>query len=495
MRDGKRKFSSVLIANRGEIACRVMSTLKQLGIRSVAIYHRAEASARHVQLADQCFEITGETPVAAHLDIAQILEIATRAGVDAIHPGYGFLSENAGFAEAVQAAGLTFIGPSADTIRLMGDKIRARQFAKAHDIPVAPSVTPTEDMQAFVAEAHKIGFPLLIKAAAGGGGKGMTIVRSPAELVERAQLASSEANRYFSDPRVYAELYIEQPRHIEVQVVGDGKGGIIHLFERECSIQRRFQKIIEEAPAATLPEPVRRSIIDAALRLTRAARYKNAGTVEFILAQDGSFYFLEMNTRLQVEHPVTEFITGRDLVELQIEVAAGIPLPSQDSITLSGHAIECRICAEDPEQNFMPQVGSVLAMSVPVSPHVRFDTGLVEGQAVTTSFDSMLAKLIVHGQDRSAAIDRMLDALKRTALLGVTTNIDFLARLLDHSHFRDGLLHTGFIDERGGELKAAPLSASEQSLIGIAALQEFPDFQSLAHGVAEPFASMGAWRN
>ena len=311
--DDNPPFRKVLIANRGEIACRVIRTLREIGIASVAIHHPVEARARHVREADQAVEISGETPVAAHLDIAQIIDAARAVGADAIHPGYGFLSENARFARAVAEAGLTFIGPDADTIALMGDKISARQFAADHGVPVAPSVMPTQDLAEFTRQATQIGFPLLIKAAAGGGGKGMSIVRSAEELEGAARHAASEAQRYFGDGRVYAELFVERPRHIEVQVFGDGKGSAIHLFERECSVQRRFQKIIEEAPAANLPAALRDEICASAVRLAAAANYCNAGTVEYILGADGRFFFLEMNTRLQVEHPVTEMITGLDL--------------------------------------------------------------------------------------------------------------------------------------------------------------------------------------
>ncbi len=339
-------FRKILIANRGEIACRIARTLREMGIASVAIHHAVEAKAKHVRTADEAIEITGESAVAAHLDGRQIIDAARAAGVDAVHPGYGFLSENAAFAKAVAEAGLTFIGPDAATIALMGDKISARGFAERHGVPVAPSAAPVGDLDAFAASAAKVGFPLLIKAAAGGGGKGMSIVRSTSELKEAARIASSEAQRYFGDGRVYAEVYVERPRHIEVQVLGDGHGTVVHLLERECSVQRRFQKIIEEAPAPNLSAELRESICAAAVRLAAAAKYKNAGTVEFILGPDGRFFFLEMNTRLQVEHPVTEMITGFDIVRAQIEIAAGRGLPiAQDQVTAHGHAIECRICA------------------------------------------------------------------------------------------------------------------------------------------------------
>ncbi len=489
-------FRKILIANRGEIACRIIRTLREMGIASVSIHHAVEARARHVREADEAVEIAGETPVAAHLDIARIIEAARRTGADAIHPGYGFLSENARFARAVTEAGLVFIGPDADAIALMGDKISARQFAEEHGVPVAPSVMPTEDLPDFLKRAAGIGFPLLIKAAAGGGGKGMSIVRSAAELEGAARLASSEAQRYFGDGRVYAELFVERPRHIEVQVLGDGKGGAIHLFERECSVQRRFQKIIEEAPAANLSPALRDEICASAARLAAAAGYRNAGTVEYILGADGRFFFLEMNTRLQVEHPVTEMITGLDLVRLQIEIAAGHGLPMhQDEVTAHGHAIECRICAEDPARDFLPETGTVLHLDVPRAPHLRFENALDRGQRVTADFDPMLAKLVAHGPDRASATQRSIEALRELALLGVKTNVDYLARVLEHPAFAAGELHTGFVAEHRNALAAPELDRQTADRALIAAALGMREFHSLVFDVPEPHASIGPWRN
>lgn len=489
-------FDKVLVANRGEIACRVMRTLSAMGIRSLAIHHAVEARAGHVRMADEAREIRGETPVAAHLDIDQIVAIARACGADAIHPGYGFLSENAGFAAAVAKAGIAFIGPDAQTIALMGDKISARNFAEAHGVAVAPSIMPTDDVDEFVARAGAIGFPLLIKAAAGGGGKGMSIVRSAGEMGEAARIAASEAARYFGDGRVYAETYVERPRHIEVQVLGDGEGGAIHLFERECSIQRRFQKIIEEAPAANLDPVLREEICASAVRLASAARYRNAGTVEYILGSDGRFFFLEMNTRLQVEHPVTEMVTGIDLVRAQIEIAAGRALPAtQDQVGISGHAIECRICAEDPELDFMPAVGSIRYLDVPQAPWLRFEAALDQGQAVTPDFDPMLAKLVIHGGDRAEAIDRSLGALEALALLGIATNVDYLGRVLAHDAFRAGDLHTGFVSQHRQALAAGPIDDDTCAQILAAAVLGDRNFRDLALGTPEPFATIGGWRN
>tara|TARA_R110000751_G_scaffold95381_6_gene186482 strand:- start:38747 stop:40231 length:1485 start_codon:yes stop_codon:yes gene_type:complete len=489
-------FNKVLVANRGEIACRIMRTLSQMGIPTVAIYHAAETKARHVQMADKAVEIYGETPVAAHLDMGQIIEIARNLEVDAIHPGYGFLSENANFAAAVANAGMTFIGPDAETIALMGDKISARNFAEKHNVAVAPSVMPTDDLDDFIEKAAGIGYPLLIKAAAGGGGKGMSIVREAAALVEAARVASSEAQRYFGDGRVYAETYVDHPRHIEVQVLGDGKGGAIHLFERECSVQRRFQKIIEEAPAANLSAELRDEICTSATRLAAAANYKNAGTVEYILGADGRFFFLEMNTRLQVEHPVTEMITGIDLVRAQIEIAAGkgLPLP-QSEVRTSGHAVECRICAENPEQDFMPETGVVRHLGVPEAEWLRFENALTHGQKITADFDPMLAKLVAHGPNRDAAIERSIAALGELALLGVKTNIDYLARLINHDAFRTAELHTGFIAQHLDDLAPKALNETERAQILAAAFLGFRQTRDLIVGTPEPHAAIGGWRN
>jgi acetyl/propionyl-CoA carboxylase alpha subunit len=489
-------FRKILIANRGEIVCRIIRTLRELGIASVAIHHPVEANARHVRAADEAIEIAGETPVAAHLDGDAIVKAALAVGADAIHPGYGFLSENAGFAKMVAAAGLAFIGPGAEIIALMGDKISARDFARRHGVPVAPSVVPSADLESFAAEAERIGFPLLIKAAAGGGGKGMSIVRSAAELNQAARIAASEARRYFGDGRIYAETYVEEPRHIEVQILGDGEGNAIHLFERECSVQRRFQKIIEEAPAANLPSALREAICQAAVKLAAAARYENAGTVEFILGADGRFFFLEMNTRLQVEHPVTEMITGFDLVRAQIEIAAGLGLPfAQDQVAAHGSAIECRICAEDPERDFLPETGAIQYLGIPEAPHIRFESALAAGQKVTADFDPMLAKLVVHGADRNEAIERGIAALSELAILGVRTNGDYLARILDHPAFRSGALHTGFVVQHATSLAAREPDAPTLDKALVAAALGFREFRDAAFDVPEPYASMGRWRN
>jgi acetyl/propionyl-CoA carboxylase alpha subunit len=484
----------VLIANRGEIACRIMRTLRALGIGSVAVYHHEDRGAPHVQAADVALPLSGDVPSGAYLDQEQLIDCARQAQADAIHPGYGFLSENAGFAERVAAAGITFIGPDAAAIRLMGDKIRAREFAAAHGVPVAPSIVG--DPSEIGRRAEEVGYPLLIKAAAGGGGKGMRIVRGGTELAESLRLSSQEAGRYFGDSRVYAERYLEQPRHIEVQVLGDGRGNAVHLFERECSLQRRYQKIIEESPAPQLPAELRAAMCAAAVRLAAAAHYRNAGTVEFVLAAGGEYYFLEMNTRLQVEHPVTECILGLDLVAEQLRIAAGEELGLvQSQLVPRGHAIECRICAEEPEHEFRPATGRVGVLRVPQAPGVRFDGGVQQGQPVTPSFDSMLGKLIAWGADRAAAIDSLTRALGEFVLLGVPNNVDYLRRVLQHPQFRAGALHTGFLAQHARELVQDAPSPHEQLVAALAALGGEPDFRRLQQGSPEPHATIGPWRN
>jgi len=484
----------VLVANRGEIACRILRTLRAQGIAGVAVYHHEDRAAPHVRLADAAVPLDAEVPTAAYLDQAQIIEAARHAGADAIHPGYGFLSENAAFAERVANAGLIFVGPDAGTIRLMGDKIRAREFAAEQGVPVAPGILEAQPGQ-LAAWAAGVGFPLLIKAAAGGGGKGMRIVRNGAELAESLRVAAAEAERYFGDGRVYAERYIEQPRHIEVQVLGDGQGNVVHLFERECSLQRRYQKIVEESPAPNLSPTLRAAICGAAVRLAQAARYRNAGTVEFVLAPDGQFYFLEMNTRLQVEHPVTEYVLNVDLVAEQLRIAAGAGLSfSQTDLAPRGHAIECRICAEEPEHDFRPATGRIGLLRVPQAPNLRFDGGISPGQAITPAFDSMLAKLVAFGATRAAAASTLQQGLHELVLLGVPTNIDYLARVLRHPQFLAGQLHTAFLVQYAQDL--LPPEAPEQAVAAtLAALLTDADFRHAAFDVPEPHATIGAWRN
>ncbi len=489
-------FDKVLIANRSEIAVRIIRSLRSMGIASAVVHHAVDADSLAVREADEAIEIIGESPVAAYLDAQQIIDACKRTGAQAVHPGYGFLSENGAFARAVTEAGHVFIGPSADVIELMGDKITARQYLLDHDIPLAPTVTLEDDMDAFVKAAEDMEFPLLLKAAAGGGGKGMTIVRSAKELEKQAERTSRQAERYFGDGRIYCERYIERPRHIEVQILADSHGTCLHLWERECSIQRRFQKIIEESPAPKLSEELHEEICTKAVKIARVANYTNAGTVEFILAPDGAFYFLEMNTRLQVEHPVTEAITGIDLVAEQIRIAAGEKLSfSQDDIHRSGHAIECRIYAEDADRGFLPAIGTVALMKEPHGPGIRIDSGLVQGQKITPDFDPMLAKIIAHGRSRSEAIARMRAALRDFVLLGVTTNAAYMERLLGHEAFLNGDLHTHFIDDHGESLAPPELSEAARASVLAAAALSSREASDTALEIPEPYRSMGRWRN
>ena len=486
-------FASVLIANRGEIAARVLRTVQAMGMRGIVVFHAVDRNTPAVLLADEAIEIEGSSPVAAYLDGVQIVARAVAAGAEAIHPGYGFLSENAGFARAVEAAGMAFVGPTPDAIELMGDKVRARKFVAERDFPVAPSAIEDDNPATFAERARAVGAPLLIKPSAGGGGKGMRIVRDLALLEDEIARGRSEGERYFGDGRLYAERYVERPRHIEVQVLGDAHGQVVHLFERECSIQRRFQKVIEESPSPALTADERQAICEAAAGIARAVGYRNAGTVEFIYG-GGEFFFLEMNTRLQVEHPVTEEVTGRDLVADQLRIAAGQPLGfAQGDVAIAGHAIELRLYAEDPARDFAPTTGPVLAFCP--APNVRTDAGIVEGGEVTAAFDPMLAKVVVHGTDRADAIVRADAALAQTVLLGCRTNNAFLRRLLADADFRAGRFHTGTIAEKP-ELLPDPLPTQAQRarILGAAALS-LRTVQDAADAVPALQAEIGEWHN
>lgn len=461
----------ILIANRGEIATRIQSTATRLGIETLSVYHAEDRNAPFVANANTAVELHSDSAGAAYLDIDQILDIAQAQGADAIHPGYGFLAENPEFARATSDRGICFIGPSWQVIALMGDKLRSRQFAKDIGLGVAPCLCFNGDEASFLEAALELGFPLIIKAVAGGGGKGMRRVEDVGTLAETLVSASREAERYFGDGRVYAEPYVEAARHLEVQVLGDGRGKALHLGERECSIQRNYQKLIEESPATNLKPSIRESLLDSAVKLTQASNYEGAGTIEFLLTPDDEHFFLEMNTRLQVEHPVTECVTGLDLVELQIRIAEEKQLPiSQDDVRLEGHAIEMRICAEDPDNGFLPSTGRLLRQVVPKAQGVRYDTGVREGQVIGSSFDSMLAKLIVSGVDRSTVIDRSLAALRDLTLLGITSNQDFLTRVLTHPMFTDGHMNTAFLSRHAAELKAPEMTQNEADQVLIAAL-------------------------
>lgn len=471
-----------LIANRGEIAVRIIRACRELGVRTVAVYSDADAQARHVRMADEAVHIGDAPPSASYLDVGKLLIAARKTGADSIHPGYGFLSENADFAQAVIDAGLTWIGPPPDAIRQMGVKTTARALMEAAGVPLVPGFQSADATDSdFATEAARIGYPVMVKAAGGGGGKGIRIVRHAPDLLPAIESARREAQKAFNDPRVFLERYIESGRHIEVQVLADTHGSTIHLFERECSAQRRHQKVIEESPSPLLNPDQRDAIGQAAVNAARAVGYVNAGTVEFIATPAGEFFFLEMNTRLQVEHPVTELVTGLDLVQLQLRIASGEPLPlSQAEISQRGHAVECRVYAEDPSNSFFPATGPVLKFIPPEGPGVRVDSGIQTGDAVTIHYDPMIAKIITHGATREAAIDRMRGALRNTVVLGVTTNIPFLLALLEHPTFAAGEVDTTFIDRRLDELIPVPLEIDPLALIALALSEKTAPVQTAA---------------
>ena len=442
-------MQKVLIANRGEIALRVIQAVREAGMRAVAVYADPDAGAPHVAAADEAYRLPGSTPAETYLNIARLLEIAEAHDVDAVHPGYGFLSENPRFAQACADADLVFIGPSPDVMATMGDKIVSKQTMEAAGVPVLKGVMlDPHDIEAWKTAAEQIGFPVLLKAAAGGGGKGMRLVEGPEGLQEALEGAAREAAKAFGDDRVFMEKYIARPRHIEVQVFADTHGNVVHMLERECSIQRRHQKVVEESPACGIDDALRARLGEAAVAAARAVGYVNAGTVEFIMDQGGQFWFMEMNTRLQVEHGVTELMLGRDLVRTQLLVAAGHALPfTQNDLRAEAHAIECRIYAEDPSNSFLPATGEVRRLRLPRGPGIRVDCGIVEGYAVTVHHDPMLAKVLTWGKTREEALQKMRVALSDLVILGVTTNTTFLRSLIAHPDFVAGNVHTHFLKE------------------------------------------------
>ena len=465
-------FSKILIANRGEIACRVIRTCRRLGIRTVAVYSEADADAQHVRQADEAYLIGGPRPADSYLRGDAVIAAAREAGAEAIHPGYGFLSENADFADAVAAAGLVFIGPSGASMRKMGSKAGAKELMAAAGVPVVPGYTGEDQSPNTLArEAARIGFPLMIKAAHGGGGKGMRVVHRLEDFIAQLESCQREAANAFGRDRVLLERYVASPRHIEIQVFADAHGHTLHLNERECSAQRRYQKVLEESPSPFLTPALRAAMGDAAVKAAQAIDYVNAGTVEFIVDPDGQFYFMEINTRLQVEHPVTELVTGLDLVEWQLRVAASEALPlTQDDIRQQGHAIEVRLYAEDPEAGFLPGSGRLERLALPeASPGVRIDAGVVEGDTVTIFYDPMIAKLIVHGADRMEALARLRDALARCDIAGPKSNIAFLERLVRHPAVTGGWIDTGYLDRHLDEFMPAPSLASTQQVALVAA--------------------------
>ena len=495
------RIRRLLIANRGEIAVRIMRACRELGIETVAVYSDADAEAPHVRAADRAVHLGAAPARDSYLDGSKVIAAALSAGADAIHPGYGFLSERAHFAKACEEAGLVFVGPPASSLERMGSKIGARRLMVEAGVPVVPGETPADQSDGSLAAAiARVGFPALIKPSAGGGGIGMKVVRTAADVGEALAAARREATASFGDGTLYVERLIERPRHVEIQVFADAHGNVVHLFERECSAQRRHQKMVEESPCPALSPAVRQAMGQAAVAAARAVDYRNAGTCEFLLESEGEaarFYFLEMNTRLQVEHPVTECVVGVDLVHAQLAVAGGAALPfTQDSLSQRGHAIECRIYAEDPAQGFIPQAGRLLLYRQPQGPGIRVDSGVTAGTTVSVYYDPMLAKLIVWGETREVARLRALAALRDFAVLGIRTNIPFLLQLLEHEQFIAATIDTGFLDREGATLAAA--SVTELPAAALAAVAEYR--RTAKHSGTpgtlgtDPFLTLGVWR-
>jgi acetyl-CoA carboxylase biotin carboxylase subunit len=485
------RIAKVLIANRGEIAVRVIRACRELGLGTVAVFSEADREALHVLMADEAYPIGPPPARESYLAMERIVRVAKAAGADAIHPGYGFLAENASFAEACAEAGLTFVGPPPAAIRAMGDKTAARRLAREVGVPTVPgTLEPVTSDQEAARVARELGYPVMVKAALGGGGKGMRLVRDPEELGAALRMARGEAGSAFGDASIYLERAISEPRHIEVQIMADAEGHVVHLGERECSIQRRHQKLVEECPSAAVDAALRERLGEAACRVARAAGYVNAGTIEFLLDAEGSVHFLEMNTRLQVEHPVTELVTGLDLVRDQLRIAAGEPLGyTQQDVRWRGAAIECRINAEDPFAGWLPSPGTITGLRVPAGPGVREDSGVYEGYTVPRYYDTLLAKLIVWGADRSTAIDRMGRALAEYRIVGVRTTIPILERIIAHPDFRAGRLSTGFLDRVMPAL--GPAEGRLGSIAVIAAV--LARYEALGHGNLES-SPRSPWR-
>jgi acetyl-CoA carboxylase biotin carboxylase subunit len=497
--DKKMKIKKILVANRGEIALRVLKTAKEMGIKVVTVYAEDDKTLPHALFADESYSLGSGALSDTYLNKAKLIEITKKCGADAIHPGYGFLSENEEFARMVEKAGIIFIGPTPESIVLMGDKIGSKKALEKIKIPLTPGYHGDDQSEDNLAkEARKIGFPVLIKASAGGGGKGMRIVHQDSELLESIRGAKSEGLKFFSNDNVLIEKYVLNPRHIEVQLMSDTHGNHLHFFERECSIQRRYQKVVEETPAPNMSQETRLKICETAVEIAKGINYRGAGTVEFIMSQDGNYYFMEMNTRLQVEHPVTEMVTGSDLVKCQIMVAQGDKLPmKQADITQKGQAIECRIYAEDPDNNFMPSIGRIDAIGVPTLRDVRLDCGFLDGTEVGVNYDPMLAKLVVWGENRELAIYKTISSLDEVLFLGVKTNRDYLKRILANKDFIAGHTHTHFLPDHKSELE--PKELSHDDVAAIIAAVSFSQKKKVTSGSAEnltnPWTSLTGFRN
>jgi acetyl-CoA carboxylase biotin carboxylase subunit len=489
----------VLVANRGEIAVRVIRACREAGLESVAVFSDADERALHVRLADRAVRLGPAPPAESYLKIGALVDAARASGDDAVHPGYGFLSERPAFAAACADAGLVFVGPPADVIERMGSKIEARRLMERSGVPIVPGATPADQSdEGIAAAAGRIGYPVLVKASAGGGGKGMRIVRSGAEVRDAAPSSRREAEAAFGDGTLYVERLLENPRHIEFQIFADARDNVVHLFERECSLQRRHQKVVEESPSPAMTPALRRRMGEAAVAAARACGYRNAGTIEFLVEGTGDaagFFFLEMNTRLQVEHPVTEAVAGVDLVRAQFAVASGDALPwTQESLVQRGHAVECRVYAEDPDDEFLPQAGPLLVYREPSGPGIRVDSGLVEGDAIGVSYDPLLAKVIAAAESREAALQRARAALRAFPILGIRTNLAFLLRLLEDPRVRAGAMHTALIDRHLDELAGrGPTPVEAVAAAAFAAARPPAAGARPPAPAVDPWATLGRW--